>query len=317
MSENYIVQKQIGSGSFGRVYQCSKTDTKEKYAMKRLIKDSYFNKEIDILKAISGKHNNICSIVELINNAKETCIIMPLYKENLYQYRTKLQVIDKSIARKFTLDLLNGLSFFKSINLIHGDLKPENIMVTDDKHLVIIDFGSSNFIKDLNTYIDSSKIEYFQSRYYRSPKIILRFKLIDYSIDMWSLGCILYEMITNNPIFMGQGTKKRHSNNQLLLYVDFLGIPKNSFLDKSRNAEKYFKKIYEVDGTYEYDLKCKELLIDGEKQPWKKNIIDVNLEDELLNKLIFDMIKYEDVIDVDSALEILTSNYLKRNFDEI
>ena len=85
-----------------------------------------------------------------------------------------------------------------SLNIIHCDLKPENILVKDKnlEKLKIIDFGSSAFESDIiHTYI--------QTRWYRSPEVILKYPKINCKIDMWSLGCIIYELLIGNALLRG------------------------------------------------------------------------------------------------------------------
>ena len=79
--------------------------------------------------------------------------------------------------------------------VIHCDMKPENILFTDGRvqDVKIIDFGASCLDYTTGFF-------YVQSRYYRAPEVVLGMKY-SYEIDMWSMGCILYELITGDPIF--------------------------------------------------------------------------------------------------------------------
>ena len=90
--------------------------------------------------------------------------------------------------------------------MIHCDLKPENIIFTDDsyKNIKIIDFGAS--CQDC-----ASGFFYVQSRYYRAPEIVLG-NQYDHGVDMWSLGCIIYELLTGKPLFPAK------DENELLEY---------------------------------------------------------------------------------------------------
>jgi len=93
------------------------------------------------------------------------------------------------------------------LGIVHCDLKPENILFTDDSYLniKIIDFGAS-----CNDYTNG--FFYVQSRYYRAPEVVLGAPY-DQAVDMWSLGCIIYELITGKPLFPA------YDENELLEYV--------------------------------------------------------------------------------------------------
>ena len=90
--------------------------------------------------------------------------------------------------------ILENLKFLKNIGIVHCDLKPENIVYTsDNKNIKIIDYGSA-------TYIDDTNYWYIQTRPYRAPEVVLGCPF-DYSVDMWSLGCVLYELMTGETLF--------------------------------------------------------------------------------------------------------------------
>ena len=87
------------------------------------------------------------------------------------------------------------LLVFIKRNIIHCDIKPENIVFKEmgKSGVKLIDFGSACFA-------DNKEFTYIQSRYYRSPEIVLM-KPYDHKIDVWSLGCLIYEIFTGTPLF--------------------------------------------------------------------------------------------------------------------
>jgi len=91
--------------------------------------------------------------------------------------------------------MVQGLKYLKTKGIIHCDLKPENVLFTDDSftQVKLIDFGAS--CEDCK-----SGFSYVQSRFYRAPEILLGNRY-DQGVDMWSLGCIIYELVCGAPLF--------------------------------------------------------------------------------------------------------------------
>ena len=127
------------------------------------------------------------------------CLAFNKYDQNLYDLIKKNQFMSlpNEMIKRMGIQVLMALHFLKKRQIIHCDIKPENIMMLHSNRSAvrIIDFGSSCF--------DTEKLySYIQSRYYRAPEVILG---ITYSfpIDMWSLACVLAELHTGFPIFQG------------------------------------------------------------------------------------------------------------------
>jgi dual specificity tyrosine-phosphorylation-regulated kinase 2/3/4 len=120
----------------------------------------------------------------------------------------------------YAYQILTALAFLEKRNIIHCDLKPENILICDEegKNLKVVDFGSG-------CQTDQQVYTYVQSRFYRSPEVILR---VPYTpkVDLWSLGCILAELYTGEPLFPGDNEQE-----QLEYQMELKGIPSNSLID--------------------------------------------------------------------------------------
>jgi len=98
------------------------------------------------------------------------------------------------ILQSYARELLKSLYFIKKLGMIHADIKPDNILLTKEaKRIKLCDFGSAMYLSEAGI------TEYVQSRYYRAPEIILGCQF-DYQIDMWSLGCTLFEAYTSGKI---------------------------------------------------------------------------------------------------------------------
>lgn len=118
-------------------------------------------------------------------------------------------------------------------NIVHCDLKPENILLRkiNKSGIKIIDFGSGCF--------ENEKIyTYIQSRFYRAPEIVLGIPY-NAAIDMWSFGCILYELYVGYPLFPGEDEK-----DHMALMMEVKGIPPRSVLARSSRRKVFFDEDY-------------------------------------------------------------------------
>lgn len=136
------------------------------------------------------------------------------------------------MVRRFTKQLLSSLLLLKQHKVIHCDLKPENILLAHPLHteIKVIDFGSSCF--------ENEKVyTYIQSRFYRSPEVILGMSY-GMAIDMWSLGCILAELLTGVPIFPGENEQE-----QLACIMELFGPPEKHLIEKSTRRKLFFDSM--------------------------------------------------------------------------
>lgn len=169
------------------------------------------------------------------------CLVFELLSYNLYDLlrNTNFRGVSLNLTRKFAHQMCTALMFLShsDISVIHCDLKPENILLCSPKRsaIKIVDFGSS-------CQLGNRIYQYIQSRFYRSPEVLLGLSY-DMAIDMWSLGCILIEMHTGEPLFSGA-----NETDQMNKIVEVLGIPPKHLLDQTAKAKKYFDKT--SDGTY-------------------------------------------------------------------
>jgi dual specificity tyrosine-phosphorylation-regulated kinase 2/3/4 len=125
--------------------------------------------------------------------------------------------------------MLSCLDLLHKNHLIQCDLKPENVLLRTPTRssIKVIDFGSSCF-EDQRIYT------YIQSRFYRAPEVIMGAKY-GMPIDMWSLGCILAELLTGYPLLPGED-----ENDQLALIVELLGMPPPKIIDNAKRARNFF-----------------------------------------------------------------------------
>ena len=236
--DNYQIIKLIGKGAFSQVYKVLETKDKVEYALKIGRISSRFQKsyknEIELLQLLNRQNNP--NIIKMIYNFKlnnRFFLVFEIYGNNLYKLFSKYnhKGLNLETIKTFTNQLINGLKLLKKLNIIHADLKPENILVSDnEKNIKIIDFGSSFKEKKSCFY------NYIQTRYYRSPEVLMGLE-ITHNIDIWSLGCIIYEMIRGYPLF-----KAKNFQDLFLYHVHLLGIPDKKIILDSQYGNKYFMK---------------------------------------------------------------------------
>ena len=153
---------------------------------------------------------------------------------NLYEFikAYEFKGFSLRLIRRFSKQMLASLTLLKSHRVIHCDLKPENILLAHPLHseIKVIDFGSSCF--------ENEKVyTYIQSRFYRSPEVILGMSY-GLPIDMWSLGCILAELLTGYPIFPGENEQE-----QLACIMEIFGPPEKHLIEKSSRKKLFFDSL--------------------------------------------------------------------------
>lgn len=160
------------------------------------------------------------------------CITFECCYINLYDFLklNNFNGLTLGLIKRFSTQIIDSLCYLQSQQIVHCDLKPENILLKSSTRSTIklIDFGSS-------CYQHQKLFTYIQSRFYRSPEVILGYDY-SYSIDMWSFGCILYELYTGQPIFAGESESE-----QLMLQMSVLGTPPHHIIIGSGRAGYYFE----------------------------------------------------------------------------
>ena len=192
---DYIVyKKHIGKGSFSTIYKCYHKLTKLEYALKEIIIEKDKNKknikrELNLMKKLN--HPNIIKLHDVIIDSSLNYIyfIMEYHKKGDLSKFLNGRALKEKYCKKYLRQLSNGLEYLLINNILHRDLKPQNILLTDDYNIQITDFGlARKFNKDFmfNTLCGSPM--------YMAPEIINRRDYNNKS-DLWSVGIIMYEML--------------------------------------------------------------------------------------------------------------------------
>lgn len=205
----YYLKERIGKGSFGQVVRAVDKETNREVAIKIIKSKKPFlvqaKTEVDLLvRLVKNDRRDENGCVRLLAHfvyRSHQCLVFEMLSLNLYELlkNTQFSGVSLNLIRKFAKQILKALAFLAKpdIDIIHCDLKPENILLRHPKRsgIKIIDFGSS-------CRSNKRMYSYIQSRFYRSPEVMLGLPY-GVEIDMWSLGCILVEMHTGEPLFSG------------------------------------------------------------------------------------------------------------------
>ncbi|XP_052750331.1 serine/threonine-protein kinase minibrain isoform X6 [Galleria mellonella] len=247
--DRYEISSPIGKGSFGQVVKAYDHEEQCQVAIK-IIKNKkpFLNQaqiEVKLLEMMNrADAENKYYIVKLKRHfmwRNHLCLVFELLSYNLYDLlrNTNFRGVSLNLTRKFAQQLCTALLFLSQpeLNIIHCDLKPENILLCNPKRsaIKIVDFGSS-------CQLGQRIYQYIQSRFYRSPEVLLGVPY-DLAIDMWSLGCILVEMHTGEPLFSGA-----NELDQMNKIVEVLGMPPDHLLDQAHKTRKFFDKLPASEG---------------------------------------------------------------------
>ncbi|SPO30661.1 related to putative dual specificity protein kinase pom1 [Ustilago trichophora] len=235
----YEIIDLLGRGSFGQVLQCRDHKTGKTVAIKLIRNKKRFHHqalvEVRILENLTkwdpDERYNVIKMTESFLFRNHLCIATELLSINLYELIKANQFagFTTNLIRRFTSQVLQSLVLMKHHRIVHCDLKPENILLQHPRKsaIKVIDFGSSCF--------ENEKVyTYIQSRFYRSPEVILGMNYHT-AIDIWSLGCIIAELYTGYPLFPGENEQE-----QLACIMEILGVPERYLVERSSRKKLFF-----------------------------------------------------------------------------
>ncbi|XP_068610698.1 mitogen-activated protein kinase 7 [Brachionichthys hirsutus] len=231
VGEEYDVIETIGTGAYGVVSSARRRDNGQQVAIKKI--SNAFEvvtnakrtlRELKILKHF--KHDNIIAIKDILqpnlprSAFKSVYVVLDLMESDLHQIIHSAQTLTSEHTRYFLYQLLRGLKYVHSANVIHRDLKPSNLLVNENCELKIGDFGMARGLSAHPEESHSFMTEYVATRWYRAPELLLSLNHYSLAIDLWSVGCIFAEMLGRKQLFPG-----KHYVHQLQLILSVLGTP--------------------------------------------------------------------------------------------
>eukprot|EP00892_Ulva_mutabilis_P001745 jgi/Ulvmu1/11571/UM079_0014.1 len=223
--------KAVGKGAYGVV--CSAKKGEDKVAIKK-IQNAFENdidarrtlREVTLLRQLS--HENIVNLVDVMaptgsgkEQFKDVYLVYELMDTDLHQIIRSKQPLSDEHFQYFTYQILRGLKYVHSADVLHRDLKPSNLLLNASCDLKICDFGLAR-----TREAPTNMTEYVVTRWYRAPELLLNSECYTPAIDMWSVGCIIAEMLGRRPLFAGKDYM-----DQLRLIVRALGMPTEEDMD--------------------------------------------------------------------------------------
>ncbi|GAW83367.1 protein kinase [Plasmodium gonderi] len=260
----YKLVKLIGKGTFGKVYYAIDLCTQEIVAIKRSPKwRNKVSREVDLLKKM--KHSeNIIKIKSIFYTTTEKGfriqnIVFKYMTYSLGKFirfkkqerrENKYNRIAPSDLKSIIYQICQGIKHLHEHNFAHRDLKPDNILVDISSSPIkveICDLGSAKKVEE-----NIISIPYICSRWYRAPELLCGSMYYTTDVDLWSLGCIIFELINLCPLFPGKFKKDEFSEecSQIINLIEVLGSPRMSFYEtiKDRTSNKNNRLIKELCG---------------------------------------------------------------------
>ncbi|KAF8909399.1 kinase-like domain-containing protein [Gymnopilus junonius] len=249
LERRWKLVRELGSGAYGVVISAADEISGETVAIKlvtRVFEKIQFAKralrEITLLRHFSH-HGNITGLIDLdaiSPDFNEMYFVLQPMEADLHQIIRSGQTLTNEHVQYFTYQVLRGMKYIHSAGVIHRDLKPGNLLVNADCELKICDFGLSRGYNSSPDENASHLTEYVATRWYRAPEIMLAYRCYDTAIDVWSIGCILAELLMGTPLFRGKDYV-----DQLNKIFGVLGTPDANIIRKigSPKAQAYVRSL--------------------------------------------------------------------------
>mmetsp|Transcript_16789 Transcript_16789/g.29418 ORF Transcript_16789/g.29418 Transcript_16789/m.29418 type:complete len:427 (+) Transcript_16789:305-1585(+) len=247
--DRYTLIKPIGQGAYGIVCSARDNLTGGKVAIKKI--SGIFDNLIDCKRTLREmkllrhfNHENIISLLDVYlpysdgANFQDVYTVAELMDTDLHQIIASNQGLSEEHVQYFIYQLLRALKFIHSALVLHRDLKPSNILLNGNCDLKVCDFGLARVANpdDQAGFLTA----YVATRWYRAPEIMLSWREYTNAVDMWSVGCILAEILSRKPLFPGKDYM-----HQINLITDVIGTPNPQDMEHihSERARRFMQSL--------------------------------------------------------------------------
>ena len=328
----FEIQQKLGKGAYGVVWKAIEKKTGQVVALKKVF-EAFQNstdaqrtfREVMILQEING-HENIVKLLNVIKaeNKKDLYLVFEFMETDLHAV-IKAGILTPIHKQYIIFQILKGLKYIHSGEIVHRDLKPSNVLINTECLIKIADFGLARSVAVKGDDGDPIMTEYVATRWYRAPEIVLGSNKYSKAVDVWSVGCILAELINGKALFPGKSTL-----NQVELILEVLGKPSEkdlqglnleSTLNIIKNirlkSNKSFEEFFRTDDKLALDFLKKSLTFNHRdrltieealEHPFLENFRESD-EYHVLNKVV--------EIPIDENTRFSTSVYQEALYNEI
>ncbi|XP_052068900.1 cyclin-dependent kinase-like 4 isoform X14 [Mytilus californianus] len=195
----------VGEGSYGMVLKCRHKETGQLVAIKKFLEsedDKMVKKialrEVRMLKQL--RHDHLVNLIEVFRRKKRLYLVFEFVDHTVLDELEKCpNGLDENTVRRILWQVLKGVEFCHVHNIIHRDVKPENILVSKSGVVKLCDFGFARTLAQPG----ESYTDYVATRWYRAPELLVGDTKYGKAVDIWAIGCLLSEMLTGEPLFPG------------------------------------------------------------------------------------------------------------------
>ncbi|VDN20851.1 unnamed protein product [Gongylonema pulchrum] len=193
--DDYQLVRKLGRGKYSEVFEGIRSPMDDKCPVKK----KKIKREIKILENLRGG-TNIVTLLDVVKDPISRTPALVFEYVNNTDFKQLYQTLTDYDIRYYLYELLKALDYCHSQGIMHRDVKPHNVMIDHEKRtLRLIDWGLAEFYHARQEY--NVRVA---SRYFKGPELLVDYQCYDYSLDMWSLGCMLASMIfRKEPFFHG------------------------------------------------------------------------------------------------------------------
>ena len=242
LDKRYQIIEVLGTGAYGVVISAVDTTTGEKVAIKKIEKafdHPIFTKrtlrELRIMRLLDNSNILGTKNIQLPKNYEslnEIYVVMELMDTDLSSIIKSDQELTDDHVQFFLYQLLRGAKFMHSAKILHRDLKPRNLLVNANCDLKICDFGLARAEQGNYNVKTAQMTDYVATRWYRAPECLFSFRNYTSAIDVWSIGCILGELLLRRPLLPGND-----SQHQIRLIFNLVGTPSQEEIERIPNPK--------------------------------------------------------------------------------